>query len=180
LTKPCIEPNGRDVIRLFAVKHSSSSAALVLAGLTILSERPRYSKSGIWTPCDNRNDNENLNADILTLSLNITNDKNPVTTLGNYDDYLLFTDPNGSKYVFLRERIVLEDFNNLFLDEQYITIPSIELVKFDESQVNTFQQASGDLTICKVFESSCTTFDGDKGYMENILVGNPWSNNTCQ
>jgi len=139
------------------------------AGLTNLSDGPTNSKSGTWTPCDNRNDNENLNGDKLTIGLTISNAKDPVTELGSYDAYLIFNDPNGQKYIFLKERMLIDDFSNLFIDEQYISVPSIKLIDFDLNQANAFQKASGDLTICKNFEASCTTFDGDKGYLEDDI-----------
>jgi len=140
------------------------------ASSTNQTDGPTYSNSGgLWTPCDNRNDNENQNADTMTLSLTINNVKDPVTEQGSYDVYLIFTDPSGSKYIFTQELKLIEDSSNLFLDELYVSVPTIRIVDFDSSAANTFQAASGDLTVCKAFEASCTTFDGDKGYLEDNI-----------
>lgn len=139
------------------------------AGLTNLADGPTNSKLGAWTPCDNRNDNENLNADKLTLTLTISNELDPVTDQGKYDAYLIFNDSMGQKYIFLKERVLIGDSNNIFMEEQYISVPSIQFVDFEVGQANSFQKASGDLTICNNFEASCTTFDGDKGYLEDDI-----------
>ena len=136
------------------------------ASSTNLSDGPANGISGSWTPCDNRNDNEKLNADRLNLSLTIINESNLVTEQGTYDTYVIFSSLQGEKYFFIKELSTIPDLSNPFLGEQQVSIPTIRTIDLDMTQPNAFQSAQGDLTSCKTFEASCTTFDGDKGYLE--------------